>query len=74
MANHWIEHVKNVAAQKKITYTEALKVAGETYKKQPQSTGSNKQVDKRSSKSKSKRSKKSGKSKSKKSGKGKNNN
>ena len=33
MASAWIEHVKSVAAKKKISYKDALKVAGETYKK-----------------------------------------
>lgn len=32
MASAWIEHVKSVAAKKKIPYKEALKVAKETYK------------------------------------------
>ena len=31
MANMWIDHVKKVAADKGISYREALKVAGETY-------------------------------------------
>lgn len=29
----WIDHVKAVAAKKKISYKEALKVAGASYKK-----------------------------------------
>ena len=29
----WINHVKSVASSKKISYKEALKVAGKTYKK-----------------------------------------
>ena len=29
----WIDHVKSVAAKKKISYGEALKVASATYKK-----------------------------------------
>lgn len=33
MASAWIEHVKKVASEKGITYTEALKVAKESYKK-----------------------------------------
>jgi len=33
MASAWIEHVKKVAKDKKISYKEALKVAGKTYKK-----------------------------------------
>ncbi len=33
MASNWIEHVKKVASSKKITYKEALKVAGATYTK-----------------------------------------
>lgn len=32
MASEWIEHVKKVAKQKKITYKEAMKVAKSTYK------------------------------------------
>ena len=32
MASTWIEHVKSVAAKKKISYKEAMKVAKETYK------------------------------------------
>ena len=31
--NAWIEHVKKVAEDKNISYREALKVAGQTYKK-----------------------------------------
>jgi len=34
MVSAWIEHVKKVAKDKKISYTEALKVASKTYKKQ----------------------------------------
>tara|TARA_R110001632_G_scaffold232591_1_gene373818 strand:- start:310 stop:507 length:198 start_codon:yes stop_codon:yes gene_type:complete len=33
MASNWIEHVKKVASSKKITYKEAMKVAGATYTK-----------------------------------------
>lgn len=33
MASAWIEHVKKVASEKGISYTEALKVAKESYKK-----------------------------------------
>ena len=33
MASAWIEHVKKVAQQKKISYREALKVAGASWKK-----------------------------------------
>jgi len=32
MASEWIEHVKKVAAQKKITYKEAMSVAKASYK------------------------------------------
>ena len=32
MASEWIEHVKKVAKQKKISYKEAMKVAKATYK------------------------------------------
>jgi len=32
MPSKWIEHVKKVAAQKKIPYKEAMKVAKESYK------------------------------------------
>lgn len=32
MASSWIDHVKKVAKTKKITYSEALKVAGKTWK------------------------------------------
>jgi hypothetical protein len=32
MASEWIEHVKKVSKQKKITYKEAMKVAKATYK------------------------------------------
>ena len=31
--NQWIDHVKNVANTKNITYRESLKIAGQTYKK-----------------------------------------
>ena len=31
--NAWIDHVKKVAEEKNISYREALKIAGETYKK-----------------------------------------
>ena len=31
--NAWIDHVKKVAEEKNIPYREALKIAGETYKK-----------------------------------------
>lgn len=48
MVSSWIEHVKKVASQKKITYKEALKVAGASYKK----------VDKSSKKEKKEKSKK----------------
>jgi len=30
--NPWIDHVKNVAKTKNITYRESLKIAGQTYK------------------------------------------
>ena len=33
MASAWIAHVKKYATEHKITYREALKKAGETYKK-----------------------------------------
>ncbi len=32
-SNAWIDHVKKVAEEKNISYREALKIAGETYKK-----------------------------------------
>ena len=32
MASGWIDHVKKVAKAKKISYSEALKVAGKTWK------------------------------------------
>ena len=32
MASEWIEHVKKVSAQKKISYKEAMKVAKASYK------------------------------------------
>jgi len=32
MPSKWIEHVKKVAAQKKIPYKDAMKVAKESYK------------------------------------------
>tara|TARA_R110000803_G_scaffold124302_1_gene192105 strand:+ start:14126 stop:14245 length:120 start_codon:yes stop_codon:yes gene_type:complete len=32
MASEWIQHVKKVAAQKKISYKEAMSVAKATYK------------------------------------------
>jgi len=35
MANPWIEHVKQYAKDKKISYTEALKKAKATYKPKP---------------------------------------
>ncbi len=31
--NQWIDHVKDVAKTKNITYRESLKIAGQTYKK-----------------------------------------
>jgi hypothetical protein len=31
--NAWIDHVKKVAEDKNISYREALKIAGQTYKK-----------------------------------------
>ena len=31
--NAWIEHVRHVAEDKNISYREALKIAGQTYKK-----------------------------------------
>ena len=33
MASSWIDHVKKVAKEKKISYKEALKIAGKTFKK-----------------------------------------
>ena len=32
-SNAWIDHVKHVAEEKNISYREALKIAGQTYKK-----------------------------------------
>ena len=38
MVSSWITHVKKVASQKKISYKEALKVAGASYKKDDKSS------------------------------------
>ena len=32
-SNGWIDHVKKVAEEKNISYRDALKIAGQTYKK-----------------------------------------
>ena len=32
-SNAWIDHVKKVAEEKNISYRDALKIAGQTYKK-----------------------------------------
>ena len=32
-SNAWIDHVKKVAEDKNISYRDALKIAGQTYKK-----------------------------------------
>ena len=38
MASDWITHVKKVAAEKKISYSAALKVSGASYKKKGSSS------------------------------------
>jgi len=50
----WITHVKKVAKQKKITYKEALKVAGASYKKK---ASSDKKPEKKDNKKKMKKGK-----------------